>query len=231
MSSQAMRVWTLGTVIVMIVIIALGWFLGIAPKLAEAAVANSERVAVEAQNTLIEVAIQELEQTQSRLTELRQELDDLADGFPPSAEYANAIQQYLASLASTGVVLDNLAIQEPTIADSELLIEEGQQVPTGTLLAIPVQLSVFGDLAAVLSYADALQQSSRFVVISSMTYTGSVEVESRALSISMTMYVITGEPRTVSAPAPAPEPEPEPTETADPDEPASEVNPTPTPAP
>ncbi len=231
MSSQAMRVWTFGTVIVMIVILALGWFLGVAPKLAEAAVANTERVAVESQNALAQVAIQELEQSRSRLPELRRELDELADGFPPSAEYANAIQQYLASLASTSVVLDNLAIQEPAIADAELILEEGQEVPTGTLLAIPVQISVLGDLPAVLSYANALQQSSRFVVITSMTYTGGVEIEDRSLSITMTMYVITGEPRVAPAPAPVPEPEPTdaPDDESEGDEPASEPTPTPTP--
>jgi len=50
MNTAATRIWTFATVIAIILIVALGWFLGASPLLTQAASANAERLAVEAQN-------------------------------------------------------------------------------------------------------------------------------------------------------------------------------------
>jgi len=49
-NSASTRVWSFATVLLIIVVVALGWFLGISPKLAEAARFDSDRLAVQAQN-------------------------------------------------------------------------------------------------------------------------------------------------------------------------------------
>ena len=46
------RIWMIGTALAIVGIVLLGWFLGVAPKLAEARSANEQRTTVEAQNAL-----------------------------------------------------------------------------------------------------------------------------------------------------------------------------------
>jgi len=60
-NSASTRVWSFATVLLIIVVVALGWFLGISPKLAEAARFDSDRLAVQAQNEVTRAAIAQLE--------------------------------------------------------------------------------------------------------------------------------------------------------------------------
>ena len=50
MTTASTRIWTFATVFVIIIVIALGWFVGISPKLADAARFDADRQAVVIQN-------------------------------------------------------------------------------------------------------------------------------------------------------------------------------------
>jgi Tfp pilus assembly protein PilO len=54
------KIWIAGSVLLMVVALGLGWFLGIAPQLASAATAESQRAGVQALNAKQEATLASL---------------------------------------------------------------------------------------------------------------------------------------------------------------------------
>ena len=69
------RWWSAGAVLVMAVLVALDWILGIDPRLAEARTADDERVGVEALNATYEQKLVELKQVDENLPALTKQLE------------------------------------------------------------------------------------------------------------------------------------------------------------
>ena len=197
MNTAATRIWTFATVIAIILIVALGWFLGASPLLTQAASANAERLSVEAQNTQARSTLGELERDSSRLTELRAEVAALETEFPPGPDYAGVIDELLRELAPASVVLESVSLTEPLPADPEFVASEEGTLPRGTLLSLSVSVQIAGSLDDALAYADAIQRSPRFAVVSVASFSaGSDEDEAvGSTSLTLTLYVITGESR------------------------------------
>lgn len=244
MSTASIRIWTFATIFVMIIVVALGWFLGASPKLADAARFDAERRSVEAQNEVARATIAALQADFEQIDELREELDLLRDEFPTDAEYDSAIEELLTGLLSRGLILQNIAINEPAPTTAATL-EEGAEppepeidgdgiLPTGSLLRITVSVTVTGPLTSVLSYIDALQQSPRFSVIPLADFSDGASETGGTTTFQLIMYAVTGddlpefEP---TEPEPEPSPTPEPTDSASPGAVDPSATPTPTPTP
>lgn len=194
MNSASTRIWTFATVLVIIVVIALGWFLGVAPKLAEMTRYDSERVTVLAQNELSRTKLAQIEADFARLAEFEQELADLQAEFPEAPEYADAVDTFLRELVSERLVLDSLVVREPVPADPTVVPDQFGQVPSGTLLQLNVDATVLGELPPTLAYIDALQESGRFTVVPRFTFSDGRDQEARSTTITIVLYVIAGEP-------------------------------------
>ncbi len=240
MSTASIRIWTFATIFVMIIVVALGWFLGASPKLADAARFDAERRSVEAQNEVARATIAALQADFEQIDELREELDALRDEFPTDAEYDSAIEELLTGLLSRGLILQNIAINEPAPTTAATL-EEGVEppepevdgdgiLPTGSLLRITVSVTVTGPLTSVLSYIDALQQSPRFSIIPSGDFNSGASETGGATTFQLIMYAVTGDDLPEFEPT---EPEPEPSATPEPTDSASPgaVDPSATPSP
>lgn len=228
--SPTMRVWNFATVLATIVVIALGWFLGAAPRLAEAAIFESERQAVQAQNDLTRIVNAQLESDFQNLDTLRRELALLRAQFPTQAAYDDALEELLTGLLAQGLTLQNISFAEPlpsvaTVvgegeADpTEVVVPEGE-LPRGSLLAVLVSVTVQGPLLPTLTYIDSIQRSTRFGLVSSVSYrTGGADGNAET-TFTLNIYVISGEdlvdvPPVDAEPEPAPE-GPAPTETPEP---------------
>lgn len=245
MTTATTRIWTFASVILMIIVIALGWFLGVAPKLAEANRFDSERRNVEAQNELARITIAQFESDLQRIDELRDELREFRGEFPTGAEYDVVIEEFLRGMLAEGLELQNLDINEPAPASAvapaegeapETEIDGTGELPTGSLLRVTASITVGGSIEQVLAYIDRLQLSSRFSVIASGTYTQGTNTELRAMRFTLVLYVVTGDELSEVETAEPTETEPEPTETPSPEvtDPApesTEPEPTPTPTP
>lgn len=240
MTTASTRIWTFATVIVIIIVIALGWFLGISPKLADAARFDADRRSVVAQNDLARATLAQLQADFEQLDELLLELEELRAEFPTDAAYDDAVEELLRELIAAGLTLQNVALNEPA-PTTPLVLDEGVEppapevdgeglLPAGSLLRVSVSVTVNGTLPAILTYIEALQQSARFAIISTGDFT-SAETGG-AMTFSMIMYVVSGEDLLDVEPEVEPEPAPEPTETPTPEatEPG-EVEPSPEPTP
>jgi len=243
MTAASTRIWTFATVIIMIAVVALGWFLGISPKLADAARFEAERQSVQAQNDLARAVIAQLQADFENLDELLLELADLREEFPTDAQYDVAVEELLTSLLTVGLGLQNIAINEPAPTTAVVLEEDAPPpvtevdgdgiLPAGSLLRVPVGVTVTGPLSSILAYIDALQKSPRFSIVTQGDYTV-LDGETGSITFSLIMYVVSGDD--LIAVLPEAEPAPEPTATPDPGatEPAPESTepaPTPTPTP
>ncbi|MDX2024739.1 hypothetical protein [Microcella sp.] len=236
MTTAASRIWSFAAVLIMIAVVALGWFLGISPRLADAARFEIERQNVEAQNTVARAAIAQLQADFDNIDELLDELEGLREEFPTDAHYDVAIQELLTRLLSAGLGLQNIAINEPA-PTTPLVLQEGEEppaaeidgggiLPAGSLLSVPVTVTVTGSLSSILNYIQALQESPRFSIVSRGDYAAATDVGT--VTFSMIMYVVSGDDLVNVEPEPEPEPEPTPTPTP---VPTDSVSPTPTPTP
>lgn len=241
MTTASTRIWTFATVLIMIIVVALGWFLGISPKLADAARFDAERRSVQAQNDIARATIAQLQSDFEQLDELLLELTDLRAEFPTQAEYDDAVQELVRELLAEDLTLMNVAINEPAPTTAEAL-EEGVEppapevdgsglLPAGSLLRISATVTVEGDLPSVLAFIEALQLSPRFSIIAAGEFSEGASEDGGSMTISMILYAVSGEDLVDVPPVVEPEPEPEPTDTATPAPVDPSATPTPTPEP
>jgi Tfp pilus assembly protein PilO len=220
---------------IMIVVVALGWFLGMSPKLADAARFDAERRNVQAQNDVSRAVIAQLQADFENLDELLLELEGLREEFPTDAQYDAAIRELLTGLLSAGLGLQNIAINEPAPTTAAVLEDGAEPAPTevdgsgvlpaGSLLRVPVNVTVTGTLPAILAYIESLQESPRFSIVTQGDFASTAE-GGGTITFSMIMYVVSGDDLVNVEPEPEPEPEQEPTPV-----PTDSASPTPTPTP
>lgn len=225
MNTASSRIWTFATVFVMILVIALGWFLGISPKLADAARFDAERRSVEGQNDVARATIAQLEADFENIDELREQIEDLRAEFPTDAAYDSAIEELLTTLISAGLTLQNVGINEPapttaaTLAEGETPPEpeiDGDGVlPTGSLLRISISVTVTGPLASTLAFIEALQTSPRFSIVARGDFSEGAGEGGGRTTFDLILYAVSGDELPAVDPSEN-EPEPEPEETATP---------------
>ncbi len=222
MTTASTRIWTFATVIMMIVVIALGWFLGISPKLADAARFDADRQSVILQNDLARATIAQLQADFDNIDELRLELDELRAEFPTEAAYDTAVEELLTRLLAAELTLRNLAINEPAPTTPLVLGEDTAPPPTevdgegllpeGSLLGVTASVTVIGPLDAILRYMQALQESQRFAIVSNGAYTAEPGGDTGEMTFSLIIYVVSGQDLLDVQPGVEPEDEAEPTE-------------------
>jgi Tfp pilus assembly protein PilO len=187
------RIWVFGAVLVSIVIIVLGWFLGISPKLAEADVASSERANVDAQNVAQEAAIGLLKEQFADLDKVKAELKKLQESIPNSTSADTFIDSVAAAAVSNGVILDSVTPLEgaayggsvdPTAAADPTAVQPADPsvtVPntasttldaslTGRFYTVGVSIEVLGGADQMYAFADTLQKNNRLFLVTDVTF-------------------------------------------------------------
>lgn len=145
------RLWVLGAVLLIGVVVVLGWMLGISPKLSEARAAKSDQVAVESQNTTLEAQLATLKEQFESIGELRTELAALRESVPTGAHMPAFVGQLDEVAKAHKVTLTAI-----TVSDAQ---------PYAPILAAPVEAApaesspaegaVAGDSAAAAPVAAA----------------------------------------------------------------------------
>lgn len=173
------RLWTLGSVLVIVALIAGTWFVGISPQLAEAAKANSERANVETLNAKHAVTLASLKAQFEKLPELEADLEEVRVAVPASDESAELLRQLHSLADAAGVTITDLVVSSPErfVApieppeDQELAAALGSVTPENFLF-IPVEQTVAGEHADVMNYVDALQKGERTFLVHDLSSPG-----------------------------------------------------------
>lgn len=199
MTTASTRIWTFATVVIVIVVVALGWFLGAAPKLAEASRLDAERASIELQNEATRITNAQLEQDFSSISRLRTEIDELRERFPFTVEYDNAIEELLAGIVGESLSLNSVVVAAPVPDSPDTIIDENGQVAAGTLLRVPITINVGGDFFQALALIDRLQLSERFGIVVTADYVDGRDEAERATVINLVLFVVSNSPVSVVA--------------------------------
>lgn len=222
------RLWLLGTVAVIAIVVVLGWVVGISPKLAEGSAAIAEQQTVDSQNLMQAATLAELEKKAEDIDDLRANVETLRK-FIPATQSAEAFLAFVQRAADAAVVqITNITVAEPTVY-GEAPIAEGAVAPPTTdenaapipgatapdgVLTIAVSIEVSGAAPNVIVFSRIVQVGDRLFVAPKFTF---VPDETKG-TLSGFLYVI-ADPAgavVVEEDGAATEPTPEPTETPEP---------------
>jgi Tfp pilus assembly protein PilO len=106
------RIWMLGSVVVMVAVVALGFLLGIQPHLKTVAAARADSAAVTAVNLAQTATLDKLKQDFAGIDEVRAELEPLNLSVPTGTEMATFVSQLSALAARSQVTVSSITIAD-----------------------------------------------------------------------------------------------------------------------
>ncbi|PWC06733.1 hypothetical protein [Mycetocola zhujimingii] len=106
------KLWVLGLAVVMVGILAMGWFVGVDPQLQAKAAADEQRVSVEAQNDATVQTIAKLKGDFESIDALRAELAGLRSSIPADGDLPAFLTQLDTLAAESGTTVTSLTVAE-----------------------------------------------------------------------------------------------------------------------
>ena len=166
------KFWILIAAIVSVAILAMGWFLGVSPKVDEMNTANQQRVEVENQNRLHEVKLAALKKQFTGIDELKGKLEEAQLGLPPGDDLSTFLGQLHDLEGSSGVVISSFAAsdgQQYVAADGAQVVSP--LVTTANFVAITIDLTASGTRDQVINFLHDLQLGKRLFLVNDLTVT------------------------------------------------------------
>lgn len=171
--------WLLGTTAVIAVVVLVGWFLGIAPRLAEADAAALEVATVQQLNATQEAELAALRDQDAALEDLRDQLSDLRVAIPTSAQAEDFVDELANAAARVGVNIKNVRFENPGQWGVAPVAEGAPTTDTSTesttpppfptapdgVFTIAVSIEVVGNPAAVIAFSRLLQEGDRLFLV------------------------------------------------------------------
>jgi Tfp pilus assembly protein PilO len=111
--------WIIGTALLVVATVALGWTLGISPQLKAAATAAVETVSVNGQNVKNQADLEALKKQFSDIDSIRSELDTLNVALPRDPQLATFIRQINTLATQHSVTVQVITPAAPTVFASE----------------------------------------------------------------------------------------------------------------
>lgn len=200
------RPWILGTVIVAIALVALGWFLGISPKLTEMQATKDNKITIDQANAATALDIAQLKSDFEAIDAVNAQLDKLRESIPSIPALNDFIAEMDKVNSRNDTLLTNFTPATPVIAtgtaSDPVTVDPNADpnavvaVPEGTLIAIPAAITLQGDYDKLLRSLDDLQHGTRLLTIDSFSIKdvgGAME-----LTIGASIYVRTDDATTIA---------------------------------
>ena len=106
------RLWTLGSVVLIVAIVAMGWLLAISPMLTQADAARLQAQTIDAQNASQQVSTTKLAASFAKLPELEATLATLQKAIPEDADLDTFLDGMQKTADATGVVVNSYTAAE-----------------------------------------------------------------------------------------------------------------------
>ncbi|MGL3148739.1 type 4a pilus biogenesis protein PilO [Microbacterium sp. A82] len=154
-----------------VIILMAGWFVGVQPQLDRISTANAQTASIKQINLVQERKNAALAEDHARIDEYRGQLAHLQTKVPANRSQQALIDQINAAAESTGVTMSNLSFDTP----HAYAAPEGVPIGTtasGTLIAVNVTLSAYGDRGQLEQFAGNVQGSQRLITVVDSQYTG-----------------------------------------------------------
>ena len=217
------RLWMLGVALASVVVIALGWVLGISPVLTQADLASSQAKAAVAQNTAQQASLAKLKSQYDKLPELSADLKKLQLAVPETANLDDFLDQLQAIAQSTGVSITAFTAAEGTLYGGGTAAAPAAPAPTATatpapgdtsaasakaatpagitdrLFSVPVTVTVQGIPEQVMAFTDASQKGIRFFLVTGDQFAGAASADGGGGTLTGFVFVV--HDATAAAPA------------------------------
>jgi Tfp pilus assembly protein PilO len=179
------RLWIIGAVVTIVVIIGGGWIVGIQPQMTAITNADQKRVSVQLQNATNQALLIKLKKDYEGIAALKEQLSILRGAVPSSAQIPTFVTELNTLANSHQVTVKSIAVSDakpyaPSVSSSGTgpVVGTTNAKITGTnFVLIPVQLSVSGSYAKVLDFVHQVQTGSRLFFVSTLTSSGSTDTK------------------------------------------------------
>lgn len=148
--------WIAGTVVVSLIIIAVGYFFGISPKLDDAEDLNEQAESQESLNSVLEMKVIQLRADFAKLDEYREEIASYEIGIPTELQVPDFLRITDDLANEADVVLTNTTLPKPEFINIPSELESTIDV-TGLVLQ-PIEFEIVGSYEDIFSFIDAMQQ-------------------------------------------------------------------------
>ena len=199
----ATRLRIVGAMLVIAVTGALGWFLGISPKLSDARSADEERVTVEVLNQTYQLKVLELQKLDKDRPKLENKLADLRAALPQDADIATLLGELNALAADSQVELTAITAGAP--ADFEIAAPATGEAPTTetpdstatpnaaglgdvNIASVPITVGVTGTAPNIMNFIEKVQFGTRLFWVTRLNIT--IEAASGTAEIEGLVYVL-----------------------------------------
>jgi Tfp pilus assembly protein PilO len=160
------RFWLVIAGVLGVAILAIGWFIGVSPKLDEMNAANEQRASVEAQNKLHEAKLVELKKEFAQLETLKADLAEAQLSLPPGDELSSFLGELHRLEASSGVVLKTFSAGDgQAYVAAPGTTSVSPLVTADNFIAIPITLTVDGSRPQVIQFLNDLQYGKRLFLV------------------------------------------------------------------
>lgn len=189
---QQHRIISLASILVMLLIPVIGWFLVAQPQIAAAATADQQRVKVDEQIQVSTALVAQLKADRAKLPDLNDELDELRGSIPAGIDPSGYIDGLDALAQLNGVVITDLTVSDAAAyspaqgaaaaapatdaatgdvpaAPADPAIVTNALIDFSNFVAIPVTISVTGDWAPILNFVHGLQSNDRLFLVTTLS--------------------------------------------------------------
>ncbi len=245
------RIWLLAGALLAVGVVAIGWFVGASPLLAQASANEAQIAEIDAQNTLQMLEIAEMKEQFENIDELRDELDELQVSVPGFADTGDYFDEISAKAGAAGVSLQTVTVEGALPYGAMGSVEasddeaddatdtggtsgsQGQITPAlvpdadlaANLYVLTVKFEIDADQNQLAAFLAGLQGDGRLMLVTEVTSTFGTGQRS---SITAFVFVVHDPRLGAIGSLPTPTPTPTPSESATP-APSGSATPTPTP--
>jgi type IV pilus assembly protein PilO len=159
------RKWTLGAVLVAVLILVAGWFLLISPKRADVAELQTQTDAQLDQNSSLQTEIAVLKQQNKDLPEKQAELAALQTKIPQAPDLAGYVREMQDLGRKSGVAFTSLTPAAP-LPVGGAPVSTTVALPPEALAAINVDMVVAGGYFEITKFINELETASRYTLVS-----------------------------------------------------------------
>jgi len=196
------QIWALITVVVVIALVAGGYFLGVAPLLQQQASADADRRAARAVNDGLEAEIAQLQLAKSDVDEYQSLASDYEELIPGKVDSQRFIRGLDALAAANGVTISELKIDEfipysAPVADDQFDEKApppytNDRITDKNFVIVPFSLTVDGGWAESLNFVHLLQFGDRLVLLTGIDQSTTDTAYSTKISGFMYVFVKPG---------------------------------------
>lgn len=177
------RMWVIGAILAMVVLVAGGWIIGISPQLTTVASANRDRATVIASNSRNEILLAKLKRDYENIDALKNQVSTLHQSVPTTADVSSFVTELNSLANARKVTLKSINVSDaraytPTTqaAAAKTTTSSSPQtnpkITTTNFVTIPVTIGVTGDYSKVLDFVNDVQLGRRLFLVSTFSSMG-----------------------------------------------------------